>query len=134
MINRVREVRGWSTRAQIALALLVGAVPLIIVVAIVAVQLTRNVPQARKARAEIQRDFEAIRAVTAVDEAIQDAERGQRGFLITGRKDYLDPYEDYESRGLLEPIYQSVLTLEEDDNLPRARPSARRFATPSRPK
>jgi signal transduction histidine kinase/ActR/RegA family two-component response regulator len=91
-------MRGWSTRAEIILALLVGAVPLVIVVAIVTVQLTRNVPEAQQARADTLLDFEAIRAVTAVDEAIQDAERGQRGFLITGREDYLEPYKRAKDR------------------------------------
>jgi signal transduction histidine kinase/ActR/RegA family two-component response regulator len=91
-------MRGWSTRAEIMFALLVGAVPLVIVVAIVALQLARNVPEARQARDATLRDFQAIRAVTAVDEAVQDAERGQRGFLITGRDDYLDPYERAKER------------------------------------
>lgn len=91
-------MRNWGTRAEIILALLVGAVPLVIVVAIVTVQLTRNVPEARQARADTALDFEAIRAVTAVDEAVQDAERGQRGFLITGRDEYLEPYQRAKDR------------------------------------
>jgi len=33
-----------------------------------------------------------------VDEAIQDAERGQRGYLITGRDAYLDPYNSAKER------------------------------------
>jgi signal transduction histidine kinase/ActR/RegA family two-component response regulator len=91
-------VKGWGTPAEIVFALLVGAIPLVIVVAIGAVQLARNVPEARQARADTLLDFQAIRAVNAVDEAIQDAERGQRGFLITGRDDYLAPYERAKER------------------------------------
>lgn len=91
-------MRGWSTRAEIVFALLVGAVPLIVVVAVVTLQLARNVPEAQQARVETLHDFAAIRAVTAVDEAVQDAERGQRGFLITGRDDYLGPYDQAKAR------------------------------------
>ena len=91
-------MRGWRTRAEIVLALLVGAVPLVIVAGVVAIQLSRNVPAAQQARAQTLRDFTAIRAVEAVDGAVQDAERGQRGFLITGRDDYLDPYERAKER------------------------------------
>jgi signal transduction histidine kinase/ActR/RegA family two-component response regulator/flagellar motility protein MotE (MotC chaperone) len=96
--ERKLAMRGWGTRAEIVLALLVGAIPLVVVAAIVTLQLSRNVPAAQQARADTARDFAAIRAVTAVDEAIQDAERGQRGFLITGRDDYLDPYDRAKER------------------------------------
>ncbi len=91
-------MRGWSTKAEIILALLVGAVPLVIVAAVVALQLARNLPEAQQARADTLRDFATIRAVTKVDEAIQGAERGQRGFLITGRDDYLAPYDRGKQR------------------------------------
>jgi signal transduction histidine kinase len=36
--------------------------------------------------------FEIISAAQALDTAIQDAERGQRGFLLTGEEGYLAPY------------------------------------------
>jgi signal transduction histidine kinase/ActR/RegA family two-component response regulator len=103
-------MKHWGTRAEIVLALLVGAIPLAIVVAIVALQLARNVPEAQQARDATLRDFQAIRAVTAVDEAIQDAERGQRGFLITGRDDYLDPYDRAKERlpGLMGELQAAV--------------------------
>jgi CHASE3 domain sensor protein len=103
-------MKHWGTRADIVLALLVGAIPLAIVVAIVALQLARNVPEAQQARDATLRDFQAIRAVTAVDEAIQDAERGQRGFLITGRDDYLDPYDRAKERlpGLMGELQAAV--------------------------
>jgi signal transduction histidine kinase/CheY-like chemotaxis protein len=37
--------------------------------------------------------FEVISAAQALDAAIQDAERGQRGFLLVGEESYLRPYE-----------------------------------------
>jgi signal transduction histidine kinase/ActR/RegA family two-component response regulator len=82
----------WRARSELIVALLFGGVPLIFVVSIAVFQLAKNVPEARQARTKTVQSFETIRASNAVDQAVQDAERGQRGFLITGREDYLDPY------------------------------------------
>ena len=88
----------WSVQSEVILALFFGMVPLIFIAGIAAFQLQVNVPDAERARAETVQNFNALRAVTAVDEAIQDAERGQRGFLITSREDYLQPYERARER------------------------------------
>jgi signal transduction histidine kinase/ActR/RegA family two-component response regulator len=84
--------RRWRARSEVIVALLFGGVPLIFVVGIAVFQLTKNVPEARQARANTVLSFKTIRAASSVDQAVQDAERGQRGFLITGREVYLDPY------------------------------------------
>jgi PAS domain S-box-containing protein len=86
-------LKRWSVRSGVILALLFSAVPLIFIAGIVIFQLTQNVPQARQARANTVLSFTTIRTLSAVDEAIQDAERGQRGYLITGRQSYLEPYQ-----------------------------------------
>jgi signal transduction histidine kinase/ActR/RegA family two-component response regulator len=80
------------TRLEIIPALLFAAIPLLFIAGIVGFQFAKNVPDARTARANTLLSFGSIRAANAVDEAIQDAERGQRGFLITGREVYLEPY------------------------------------------
>src|SRR5271156_1091927 len=84
--------RRWGARSEVIVALLFGGIPLIFVVGIAVFQLTKNVPEARQARANTVLSFKTIRAASSVDQAVQDAERGQRGFLITGREVYLDPY------------------------------------------
>jgi len=84
--------RRWNARSEVVLALLFSAVPLVFIAGVVVFQLAKNVPDAQRARADTVLGFTTVRAVNAVDEAIQDAERGQRGYLITGREDYLDPY------------------------------------------
>ncbi|HTQ34282.1 MAG TPA: CHASE3 domain-containing protein, partial [Stellaceae bacterium] len=91
-------LRRLTVRSEVVLALLFGAVPLIFIAAVVVFQLAINVPDARRARVETVKSFATIRAVTAVDEAVQDAERGQRGYLLTGREGYLQPYEDAARR------------------------------------
>src|SRR4051812_5235929 len=37
---------------------------------------------------------QAMRELTTVVSTVQDAETGQRGYLLTGRDDYLQPYKD----------------------------------------
>ena len=81
-----------KTRSTVIPALLFAVVPLLFIVGVVAFQLLKNVPEARIARANTLTSFKIIRAANAVDEAIQDAERGQRGYLITGGEAYLEPY------------------------------------------
>jgi signal transduction histidine kinase/ActR/RegA family two-component response regulator len=88
----------WSARTGVILALAVSAVPLVFIAGIVAFQLAKNVPDARQARTNTALSFTTIRTVTAVDEAVQDAERGQRGYLITGRTGYLEPYQHAKDR------------------------------------
>jgi signal transduction histidine kinase/ActR/RegA family two-component response regulator len=90
--------RNSTIRSAIILALLFGAVPLIFIAGLVVFQLAINVPEARRARADTLRSFATIRAVAAVEDAVQDAERGQRGYLITGREDYLQPYQEATRR------------------------------------
>ena len=87
-----------NRRSTVIPALLFAVVPLLFIVGVVAFQLLKNVPEARIARANTLASFKLIRAANAVDEAIQDAERGQRGFLITGREAYLDPYARAKER------------------------------------
>jgi CHASE3 domain sensor protein len=81
-----------NARLVIIPALLFALIPLLFIGGIVWFQLAKNVPDARTARANILLSFNTIRAANAVDKAVQDAERGQRGFLITGREVYLEPY------------------------------------------
>jgi CHASE3 domain sensor protein len=62
------------------------------------------------AREDTKKTFLIVRTASAVDEAIQDAERGQRGYLITGRDSYLDPYNSAKERlpQLLVDLQQAV--------------------------
>ena len=50
------------------------------------------VPNLQRSQAEVAHNFEVIDAARGLDHAMQDAERGQRGFLITGDDEYLRPY------------------------------------------
>ena len=78
--------------------LLFAVIPLMFIAGIVVFQLAKNVPDARIARANTLLSFKTIRAANAIDEAVQDAERGQRGFLITDQDAYLEPYTKAKER------------------------------------
>ncbi|MGA3341517.1 MAG: CHASE3 domain-containing protein [Methylocella sp.] len=98
------------SRADFAPALLFALVPLAFLAAITFYQFFKNVPDARLAREDTKKTFLIVRTASAVDEAIQDAERGQRGYLITGRDSYLDPYNSAKEHlpHLLVDLQQAV--------------------------
>ncbi|WP_083448947.1 hybrid sensor histidine kinase/response regulator [Actinoplanes rectilineatus] len=45
-------------------------------------------------RAPVERSHQALATIAEVRQQLQDAERGQRGFLITGKERYLAPYTE----------------------------------------
>lgn len=51
-----------------------------------------NVQAIRAGNANVMRSREAIAALTNVLSSLQDAETGQRGYLLTGNEAYLEPY------------------------------------------
>jgi PAS domain S-box-containing protein len=70
---------------------------LVVVTAVVLVgleiyQIVRTVPELRRSQGLVARTIEVIATAQSLQLALQDAERGQRGFLITGDATYLDPY------------------------------------------
>jgi CHASE3 domain sensor protein len=69
------------------------AVPALIVVGIEVYQVEQNVPELGRSQLLVGHTIEVFANAHALERAIQDAERGQRGFLITGDSAYLEPYE-----------------------------------------
>src|SRR6478752_4957139 len=56
-------------------------------------QAARIAPELEQSRLLVAHTFDVLRSAQALDSAVQDAERGQRGFLITGDESYLAPYQ-----------------------------------------
>lgn len=54
---------------------------------------TRIAPQLRQGPELIAHTYEVIATAQALDRAVQDAERGQRGYLITGEPAHLETYK-----------------------------------------
>ena len=67
-------------------------IPSVALIGLEVYQIARNVPELRRSQDLVAHTIEVITATQALERAIQDAERGQRGFLITGDAAYLDPY------------------------------------------
>src|SRR5580693_2313754 len=53
---------------------------------------TTILPDLARNRAAVAHTLQVIDATRTLDEAIQDAQRGERGFIITGNVEYLEPY------------------------------------------
>ena len=69
-----------------------------------------NLPAARLAREEIKNFF--LRTASDLRSAMENAERSQRGFLITGHDVYLEPYESAKQHvpQLLDDLQQATST------------------------
>ncbi|MCJ2036148.1 CHASE3 domain-containing protein [Methylobacterium sp. J-068] len=64
---------------------------------------------AREARQWSQHSFGVVAAMKDLAIALRDAETGQRGFLLTGKDDYLTPYNEARDRiGLLQGELQKL--------------------------
>ena len=66
--------------------------PSVVLVGLETYQIVRTVPQLRQSQAWVDHTIEVMTTAQALGRALRDAERGQRGFLITGDEAYLDPY------------------------------------------
>jgi PAS domain S-box-containing protein len=67
-------------------------VPAVVLVGLEIYQIVRTVPELRRSQDLVARTIEVITTAQSLQLALRDAERGQRGFLITGDAAYLDPY------------------------------------------
>jgi len=94
--RRPQRVRS-KTEDRKSLKALGGAFALILVpsLALLSIEVYRAasvLPNLSASQDQVVRTFQVIEAARGLDHAVQDAERGQRGFLITGDDSYLDPY------------------------------------------
>ncbi|WP_294095914.1 response regulator [Sphingomonas sp.] len=84
-----------------------------------------NIQGLRGDTAKVVHTHEVITELGTLLSAVQDAETGQRGFLLTGNNRYLEPYEDARARA--EASLNAIETLTSDNpmqqaNLRRLRP------------
>ena len=100
-----------TPRADVLPAVFIAAVPLAFLAAISFYQVFGNVPAQRSVHQKIQHSFFVVRTASDLSGEILSAERSQRGYLLTGREDYLDPYEKAKKRipQLLGDLQQATL-------------------------
>lgn len=90
MMRRLRQGLSHQSRAPaIAAAILV---PLLL--ALVGWELASEFRSNREVRAEIDRSYETRSQIQRVFSLLQDAETGQRGYVITGDERFLQPYDN----------------------------------------
>jgi PAS domain S-box-containing protein len=69
------------------------AVPFVAALLIEGYEILAHAPILAQAREQVVHTFAVITTAEALDRAVQDAERGQRGYLLTGNPAYLEPYQ-----------------------------------------
>lgn len=79
----------WLTAATFVFLVIVGLLAL--------VTLSRQIDSLREARADSNRARDMLGEVQQVLATLQDAETGQRGFILTGDEVFLEPYEHARS-------------------------------------
>ena len=80
--------------AALSLALAVIVVPLVALIALETYQVFGRTPELVRSRELVAHTFEVISTAQSLRSALQDAERGQRGYLVTGEVAYLKAYRD----------------------------------------
>jgi PAS domain S-box-containing protein len=88
--KNARASRNLPKRSWPNLALI--AVPAAVLVGIETYHATTILPDLANSRAAVAHTLQVIDAARTLDEAVQDAQRGERGFIITGNIEYLEPY------------------------------------------
>src|SRR5438105_1571100 len=67
-------------------------VPAAVLIGLEIYQAVAILPALARNHEAVARTFQVIDAARALDQSIQYPERGQRGFIITGDPQYLEPY------------------------------------------
>src|SRR5215472_10445210 len=74
------------------LGLTLIVVSFLVVIGLEAYEVFGRAPQLVQSREQVIHTFDVITTAQLLDRAVQDAERGQRGYLLTGGAAYLEPY------------------------------------------
>ncbi len=78
---------------QNSLSLIIGAGAALLLLSVNIAITSRDVQQLKAYTSQISKDYEVIGSLRYVVSLAKDAETGQRGFIITGKVAYLEPYE-----------------------------------------
>lgn len=71
---------------------------LTVILAMLAIAIAGTFVVQNQARLEGRHELRAVIALAALERSLLDAETGQRGYLLTGRKDYLVPFAEAQGR------------------------------------
>ena len=99
---------------------LLVAVPLFLVLAIVAYLTVQFAANERGAQAWVRHTYQVIESLDLILSDAQDAETGQRGYLLTHRPDFLQPYHNARKRAYGDLATFRQLTADNPDEQARA--------------
>ena len=85
-------------RDYLPLGTLVGLLLGTVVVGVIALLSAKSLQARSEAMAGVTRTLDVIAQFTALQASLNDAETGQRGFMLTGADEYLQPYNDAKGR------------------------------------
>jgi PAS domain S-box-containing protein len=88
LADNTRQVL-WLSGAAVLALVLIAILALIVV--------SRELRMARASYVEVQQTRETLEQVQVVFSTVQDAETGERGYVITGKENFLEPYHAAES-------------------------------------
>ena len=91
LAGRVASRFRWFPGLRQGLALIL--VPSLVLVGLELFQVLRVTPQLTQSQDLVAHTLDVISTIRSLERATQDAERGQRGYLITGEESYLAPYD-----------------------------------------
>ncbi len=94
--------------------ILLGAGLLVILLVANAAVGYRSTLELRDGAGEVARRYEIIDGLDELLSAVQDAETGQRGYLITGEEKYLEPYA--RASKVIDEKVQRIIRLTKDDS------------------
>src|SRR6266567_1109024 len=87
---------------------------LVVMIVVNAVLAYRATVELHDDAAEVARSHEVMSALEALFSEVQDAETGQRGYVITGDDEYLKPYHD--ASAVIDKRFQRLAALTIDDH------------------
>ncbi len=99
--------------------LIVGFVLIFGVLCVNALVLASNMQTVTRNRQNVEHSHEVTAAIESVFSTVQDAETGQRGFLLTDEKEYLKPY--ISARKSIDQRLSQLVFLARGDRLQRSR-------------
>ncbi len=98
MTTLISRIRGAALRIKLRVIFTVGAIGLPVALLLVAMLVAQQVNHSNAANLNIQRLSAANAYPRTLFVLLQDAESGQRGYLLTGQQRYLEPYKDAINR------------------------------------
>ncbi|HEV2100782.1 MAG TPA: CHASE3 domain-containing protein [Stellaceae bacterium] len=87
-----QSAKGFRFFSEPFRSLILVIAPSLVLLGIVVYNAFSIIPNLQRSQAEVAHTFKVIDTARGLDHALQDAERGQRGFLITGDDEYLRSY------------------------------------------